>query len=294
MLREKRMGASKTVFNIIAIFIISLTVIVSVIPFIMVVSGSFSTNSAILRDGYSIFPREPTLDAYRMIFLFPNDVLRAYGVSILVTVSGTAGGLIIMTMAGYALHRKNMRYRNVISFFFYFTTLFSGGLVPWYMTVSGLGLRENILALIIPMMCSSFYILLIRNFMSRLPDSLIESAKIDGAGEFYILWHIIIPLSKPILATVGLFLALAYWNDWFHASLFVKDAQMWPLQYRLYSVLSAQFAMSQGAQFMMTGSPPTESIKLANAVIATGPIILLYPFLQKYFVRGITIGAVKG
>jgi putative aldouronate transport system permease protein len=247
-----------------------------------------------MRDGYAIWPREPTLDAYRMIFMFPRDVLRAYTVSFTITIVGTLFGLTIMTMAGYALQRRDLKYRNIFAFFFYFTTLFSGGLVPWYMQITRLGMRESIWALIIPMMCSSFYILLIRNFMAGIPDSLTESAKIDGAGDFHILLSIIIPLSKPILATVGLFLALAYWNDWFHASLFVKDTANWPLQYRLYFVLSNQIAMSQGAQYMMSGTPPTESIKLANAVIATGPIILLYPFLQKYFVQGITIGAVKG
>ena len=291
---NKRDGKSKVVFNIIAYVLITIAVVASVVPFLMILSGSFSSNSAILRDGYSLLPREVTLDAYRMIFAFPKEIGRAYLVSITVTLVGTLGGLVIMTMAGYALQRKDLRYRNQISFFFYFTTLFSGGMVPWYMLISSLGMRETIWALIIPMMCNSFNILLIRNFMRGIPDSLTESAKIDGAGDLYILAKIIVPLSKPIIATVGLFLALAYWNDWFHASLFMKDASKWPLQYRLYQILSAQYAMSQGAQYMISGSPPTESIKLANAVISVGPIILLYPFLQKYFVQGITIGAVKG
>ncbi|MDR1530650.1 MAG: carbohydrate ABC transporter permease [Clostridiales bacterium] len=295
MVNTQKWQGSRIFFNLMAIAIISVVSVISVIPFIMVISGSFSDNSAIIRDGYSLLPREANLDAYRMIFLFPKEVARSYLISTTVTVSGTLGGLVIMTMAGYALQRKDLKYRNQLAFFFYFTTLFSGGLVPWYMVVSALGMRETLWALIVPMMCSSFYILLIRNFIRTIPDSLTESAKIDGGGDLYILIRIIIPLAKPILATVGLFLALAYWNDWYLTSLFVRKNTNWPLQFRLYFILSNQIAISTGgAEHFVGRSLPTEAVKLANAVISTGPIILLYPFLQKYFVQGITIGAVKG
>ena len=248
-----------------------------------------------MKNGYSLAIQEFTLDAYRMIFRFPEEIGRSYLVSIFVTAVGTLAGLLIMAMAGYVLQRRDLRYSNQIAFYFYFTTLFSGGTVPWYMLISQMGLKETIWALIVPMMCSPFNILLIRNFMKQIPDSLTESAKIDGAGDFYIFVKIIVPLSKPILATVGLFLALAYWNNWYLASLFVNDVNLWPMQYRLHRILTAAMAVAQGgAENFVNAAIPTETVKLANAVVATGPIVLLYPFLQKYFVRGITIGAVKG
>jgi len=294
-MNPKKWQGSRIVFNIAAYIIVTFAVVASIVPFLMIISGSFSSNASIIKYGYSIFPRDFSLDAYRMLFLYPKEMIRAYGVSITVTVVGTLIGLIIMSMAGYVLQRKDLKYRGQLSFFIYFTTLFNCGMVPWYMLISNLGMKDTLWALIVPMMVNAFNILLIRNFMRGIPDSLSESAKIDGAGDFTVFVRIIVPLSKPILATVGLFLALAYWNDWYHASLFIKDVTKWPLQFKLYQVLSAQLAMSQaGAENFSGGTLPTEAVKLANAVVATGPIILLYPFLQKYFVQGITIGAVKG
>lgn len=295
MKKKKKMEKERTLFNVFAYIIISFLVVISILPFIMIVSGSLSSSQAVMRNGYSLFIQEFTLDAYRMIFKFPEEIGKSYLVSIFVTVVGTLAGLAIMAMAGYVLQRNDLRYSNQIAFFFYFTTLFSGGTVPWYMLISQMGMRDTIWALIIPMMCSPFNILLVRNFMKQIPDSLTESAKIDGAGDFYIFLKIIIPLSKPILATVGLFLALAYWNNWYLASLFINDVDLWPMQYRLHRILTAAMAIAQGgAENFVNTSVPTETVKLANAVIATGPIVLLYPFLQKYFVQGITIGAVKG
>jgi putative aldouronate transport system permease protein len=289
------MEPSRIAFNIIAYTLLGLAAIVSFVPFIMVVSGSLSSNSAIIKNGYSIFPQGITLDAYRLIFIFPAVIGRTYLISITITICGTLGGITIMSMAGYALQRRELKYANAIAFFFYFTTLFNCGLVPWYMLISSLGMRNTLWALILPMMISSFSILLVRNFMRQLPASLIESAKIDGAGEFRIFLTIVLPLSKPILATISLFLGLSYWNDWYHASLFIKDVNLWPLQFKLYQILTAQIAMATaGTETFSNRVIPTEAVKLANAVIATGPIVLLYPFLQKYFVQGITIGAVKG
>lgn len=294
-MRTKKTEPGRLAFNIIACTIISLLVVAGVLPFVMIISGSLSNTQAIMKNGYSLFIQDFTVDAYRMIFRFPEEIGKSYLVSIFVTVVGTVFGLFIMTMAGYVLQRRDLRYSNQIAFFFYFTTLFSGGLVPWYMMISKMGMKETVWSLIIPMMCSPFNILLIRNFMKQIPESLTESAQIDGAGDFYIFSKIIAPLSKPILATVGLFLALAYWNNWYLASLFVNDVNLWPLQYRLHRILTAAMAVAQGgAENFVNASLPTETVKLANAVIATGPIILLYPFLQKYFVQGITIGAVKG
>ncbi|HIS30828.1 MAG TPA: carbohydrate ABC transporter permease [Candidatus Limivivens intestinipullorum] len=294
-MKKIKRSAGEKVLNTAIYIILTIVAIVCALPFVLIISGSFSDSAEIMKNGYSILPRGFSLDGYRSIFLFPKQIARAYGVSILVTVAGTVLGLTIMTLCGYALSRKELKYRNVIAFIVYFTTLFSGGMVPWYIVITRLGMRNTLWALIIPPCCSSFYILLIRNFMKTIPDSLVESAKLDGAGEFRILIRIVIPLSTPILATVALFLALAYWNDWYHASLFITDADMWPLQYRLYNILNAASKIAQAGIENFSGNIlPTETQKLANAVVATGPIIFLYPFLQKYFVQGISIGAVKG
>lgn len=294
-MNKQKKSAGEKVFNIITYSVLTIVAIICALPFILVISGSLSDSAQIMRYGYSFLPRGFSLDGYRSIFLFPKQIARAYGISIFVTGAGTGIGLIIMTLCGYAISRTELRYRNVVAFLIYFTTLFSGGLVPWYIVVSKLGLKNSIWALIIPSCCSSFYILLIRNFMKTIPDSLVESARLDGAGEMRTLVNIIIPLSKPILATIALFLALAYWNDWYLASLYITDADKWPLQYRLYNILNAASKIAQaGAENFTSKILPTETQKLANAIVATGPIIFLYPFLQKYFVQGISIGAVKG
>lgn len=291
----KHLSKSEKVLNAITYVVITFFSLLCILPFIMIISGSFSDSNEILKQGYSILPRGFSLDGYRSIFLFPKQIIKSYGISITVTVCGTLLALVVMTLCGYAISRKELKYRNVISFFIYFTTLFSGGLVPWYMVISNLGMKNTLFALIIPMCCSSFYVLLIRNFMNTIPDSLVESARLDGAGELKTLVRIVLPLSKPIIATVALFVGLAYWNDWYLASLYITKTDMWPLQYRLYNVLNAASKIAQmGAEHFTAKILPTETQKLANAVVATGPIILLYPFLQKYFVQGITIGAVKG
>ncbi|OPJ60473.1 carbohydrate ABC transporter permease [Clostridium oryzae] len=290
-------STSDITFNIIGYVIISILTILCLVPFWLIISGSFTSDRAISKYGFSLMPKQFSLQAYRLLFDNPGQILKAYGVSIMITLLGTLGGIIIMSMAGYVLHRKDFKNRNKISFFIYFTTLFNGGLVPWYILITKyLALKDSYLVLIIPGMASAFNILLVRNFMSSIPEALIESAKIDGAGDFLIYWRIVLPLAKPVLATVGLFLGLGYWNDWFMASLFIKSPEKYPLQYLLYKTLqSAQFlSASTASNYVSAQQLPTESLKMATAVVATGPIILLYPFVQRYFVQGITIGAVKG
>jgi putative aldouronate transport system permease protein len=298
MMKTRRKGhGAKILFNIGGSTYLVALGLLCVLPFLQVLIGSFTLNPDIIKYGYSLFPKDWSLDAYRAIFLFPEKILHAYEVSIFVTVVGTIAGVFLMSMGGYVLQRKELKYKNGIAFFIYFTTLFNCGLIPWYLLIINLGMKDSLSALIIPSMESAFSILLIRNFMRSVPDSLIESAKIDGAGDFFIYIKIVMPLSKAVLATVGLFLALQYWNDWYSASLFIKESSLWPLQFLLYKTISAQFvALSSAAAsfFRKSGTTPTESVKLATAVVTTGPIILLYPFLQKYFVQGITIGAVKG
>ena len=293
--QKVKISAGEKAFRFLLYLLLTAVAALCILPFILIVSGSFSDSAEIMKHGYSILPRGFSLDGYRSIFLFPKQIARSYGISIFVTVCGTLLGLVVMALCGYALSRSELKYRNAIAFLVYFTTLFSGGLVPWYIVITRLGMKNTVWALIIPSCCSSFYILLIRNFMKTIPDSLVESAKLDGAGELRILIRIVMPLSTPILATIALFLALSYWNDWYLASLYVTDADMWPLQYRLYNILNAASKIAQaGVENFTSKILPTETQKLANAVVATGPIIFLYPFLQKYFVQGISIGAVKG
>jgi len=284
-------------FNSLGFSYILVMCVFCIIPFWLLISGSFTSERYVITNGYSFFPRELSLDAYLLAFGTSVSVLKAYSVSIGVTVTGTFLGLSLMSMTAYVLSKKSFKYRNGFAFYFYFTMLFSGGMVPYYILISSyFKWTNNYLALIVPGLMSPWLLFLLRNFMNSIPDSIGESAKIDGASEYVIFTRLILPLSKPGLATIGLFLGLGYWNDWFNASLFIRDSKMFPLQYFLQNIIqSTEFARKS----MMSGIPfsvdtPTESLKMATAVIATGPIIFLYPFVQRYFIKGLTVGAVKG
>ena len=277
--------------------IITIVTLFCLLPFILVVSGSFTSEEAIHKYGYSFIPKVVSTRAYEIIFKAPEKILDAYVISIAVTCIGTLLGLFITSMTAYVLQSKGFKYRDRFAFFFYFTTLFSGGLVPFYiLMVRYLQLKNSIVALIIPNLLAAFYILIMRNFMKSIPDSIAESAKIDGAGEFRIFTQLMLPLIGPALASIGLFIALGYWNDWAAAMLYIDNPRMYPLQYLLYKMVnSVNFAVTATAS---AGVPmpemPQQSIKLAMTVVSIGPIVLLYPFVQKYFVKGITLGSVKG
>lgn len=290
---------SSRIFQWIAYLLTLAAAIVCLLPFLFILSASFTSNESIIRDGFHFIPKEFSLEGYRTVFTFPEEVLRAYGVTVFTTVVGTTLGLFFMTMAGYVLARKDFKYRNSLSFYIYFTTLFGGGLVPWYILLTKyLGLLDSYAVLIFPGLMTPFLIILMKNFIrSSMPDELFDSAKIDGAGDFKIYYKIVLPLSTPGIATIGLFLALAYWNDWFLSSLFINDPHKYQLQYYLYNVVnSMQFIaqMGAGTGVSLSADMPTESTKMAMAIVVTGPILLLYPFVQRYFVKGLTIGAVKG
>ena len=290
-------STSTKVFYVICYVFVALMTLVCLLPFVMVVSGSFSSEQAIRFQGYGILPRDFTTAAYSLIFKSPMTVVRAYGVSIFITLVGTAIGLLLTTMTAYVISRKDFKYRNALSFFFYFTTLFNGGMVCSYIFyIQYLHLIDSFLALILPGVFNVFYLLIMRTFVSAIPTALIESAKIDGAGEFKTFFSIILPLLKSGMATIGLFLALGYWNDWYNAMLYMNSETKYPLQYMLYALMQKTQAMSQMASSanIPLQDMPSNSLKLAMAVVATGPIILVYPFVQKYFVKGVTIGSVKG
>ena len=288
-------GKDQKVFNMIAYPLMGLLALVCFLPFWLIISASLTDNSSIIKDGYHLFPEKWSLDAYRYIFAAPATLLNAYKVSIIVTVVGTLLSIALVTMAGYVLNRKDLKYRNQLSFFIYFTTLFSGGLMPTYILyVNVLDLRNNLWALIFSGLLSPFNIILMRNFMKGIPDALVEAARIDGAGDFGIFVKVILPLCKPGIATIILFVALGYWNNWYSAMLYMSKSKLYPLQYYLYNIITAAQTAKASTSAGVNLVFPGESIKMAMAVVATGPILLVYPFVQKYFVQGITVGAVKG
>lgn len=287
------------VFRGVAYLIITFITLICIFPFLLIISGSLTANESIIRDGYHLFPKVFSLEGYKMVFTFPTQLLKAYGVTIFVTVVGTITGLFLITMTGYVLQRKDFKYRNKISFFIYFTTLFGGGLVPWYIMLTAyFNLTDTYAVLILPGLMTPFLIILMKSFIkSVIPDEIIESAKIDGANDFRIYFSIVLKLAMPGVATVGLFLALSYWNDWFLSSLFINDASKYQLQYYLYNTINTMLFVSQmasGTGVTLAREIPTESTKMAMAIVVTGPIVFLYPFIQRYFVKGLTVGSVKG
>jgi putative aldouronate transport system permease protein len=289
--------ASMIWFQLIAYSTIVFFSIFCLLPFWLIVSGSVTSENEIISEGFKIWPNHFSLEAFKAVFSTPEQIFTAYGVTIGLTVTGTVFGLFLTSMAGYVLARADFKFRDPIAFFIYFTTLFSGGLIPWYiLMVKYLDLKDSYLSMLLPLLVSAWNIILMKNFMKAIPDSIIESARIDGAGDFRIYARIIMPLAIPGLATIGLFLALGYWNDWFSASLFMTTDAKFPLQYLLYKILASAAVLKTNVanNISISSAPPTETLKMAVAVIATGPIVFLYPFAQKYFVKGLTIGAVKG
>ncbi|UKS28939.1 carbohydrate ABC transporter permease [Paenibacillus sp. HWE-109] len=283
-------------FNMIGYSVVIIFTIVCLIPFLLTLSGSFTEESSLFQDGYRLIPKSVSLDAYALIFKSPKVIFGAYGVTISLVVLGTALGLFLTTMTSFVLHRKDFRYRNKFAFYFFFTTLFSGGIVPWYIIMINLGMKNNYLALLLPNLLSVFNIIIMRTFFTAIPESIGESAKIDGAGDFTIYRKLYLPMSVPALATIGLFLAITYWNDWYPAMLFISKDELIPLQYQLYKVFNdMQFAQQVASQTgISVGNMPSETFKMAMTMVTIGPIIVLYPFLQKYFIKGMTVGAVKG
>ena len=292
-----KLSLSSKIFYILAYVCVGLMALICIIPFIVLISGSFTSENYIRTQGYSLFINEFSTKAYELIFRNPITVFRAYGVSILITGVGTILGTLLITMTAYVICRKDFKYRNHFSFFFYFTTLFNGGMVSTYIFyIQYLRLKDSLWALILPGLFNVFYLLIMRSFVNTIPPSLIEASKIDGAGEYRIFFQVVFPLLKPGLATVGLFMALGYWNDWYNAMLYINSNVKFPLQYMLYNLLQQTQALARIASQsgISVADLPSNSLKMAMAIVATGPILLVYPFVQKYFVKGITVGSVKG
>ena len=290
--------SSQIVINIITYITVTIFCIICILPFWMIIASSFSTEDAIRRTGFTLWPTDSSTYSYELLFRSPDQMIGAYIVTILLALIGTGVGLFIIAMTGYALQRRDFPLRNGIMFYIYFTSLFSAGLVPFYLLiVQTLNLRDTYWAILLPLLMSPWLIVLMKNFVKSIPFAITESGKIDGANDFKIFYALILPSLKPALATIGLFLALGYWNEWYYSSLFLTSQTTYrPLQFHLYNVINkvASLKNSVAGSNVVISDLPGETLKMATAVVATGPIILLYPFVQKYFVAGLTVGAVKG
>ena len=266
------------------------------LPFVMILSVSFTSEAGIQANGYGLIPSDFSLEAYQYIFKNPTEVISAYTTTIFVTVVGTISSTVIMSMMAYPLSRQDFKLKNVLSFFVYFTMLFSGGLVPTYILVTKyLGLKDNVLALILPILLSAWNVMLLRMFIASIPMSLIEAANLEGASEFKIFFTIVFPLAKVGIVTVALFQVLAFWNDWYQAMLYIDHGDMTTLQDMLYRVMNkVNLAKEYGGAMATQEKLPSENLRMALCVVAAGPTLVVFPFFQKYFSKGITVGGVKG
>lgn len=291
-------GARRT-YQIVINVILILVTLCMVLPLLLLFMSSVTDENTLVANGYSFFPAKFSLSAYEYIMQQASTVFRAYGITILATVIGTSGSLILASLMAFPLSLKELPGRAFISFFVFFTMLFSGGLVPSYiMWTTMFGIKNTLFAYIIPnFLLSAFNIILVRTFFqSSIPADIYEAAKIDGAGYMKIYWKIVLPLGKPILVTVGLFSGLAYWNDWTNGLYYITDSKMLSIQALLnrmiqdIQALAANSTANSGALMQI----PQVSIRMAIAFVAILPILVVYPFLQKYFASGIMLGAVKG
>ena len=290
-------GRDDRIIQLIGYVLIGIFALICVLPFYLIVVASFTDESSLIRNGYPLFFRDFSIESYKLCLKNPMSILIAYANTIGVTLVGTLIAILLATMTGYVLSRKDFPWRNKFSFYFFFTTLFNGGLVPWYiMCVRYLHMKNSYMGLILPLLFSVWNMIIAKTFMNGIPAAISESAKMDGANDMVIFVKLILPLSKPLIATLGLFSALAYWNDWYNCMLYITNENMFNLQYYLQRLLGSAEALRIVAEKSGIALPsiPLESMKMAMTVIATGPIVLLYPFVQRYFVKGLTIGAVKG
>lgn len=296
MLGQKKSNILSRIFlNLIMIAV----ALFCVVPLVYIVSASFSSKAALTEYGYTLIPKEFDLAAYEYVLKSPKQILTAYGVTIFVTVVGTVISLLFTSMLGYVMSRKDFKYHRILSFLVLFTLLFNGGMVPTYITINNFyKLGDKIWAQLLPYIIVPWHVFLMRGFFNNVPMSLIEAARMDGAGEIRTFFRIVVPISKPAFATVGLFTAFTYWNDWYLSLMYINEANLQSLQYYLYRIMNnINFMTSSMMSAQVTidmSKIPSESARMALCVIAAGPMLLIFPFFQKYFVKGISIGAVKG
>lgn len=294
MLESKR-------FNLFASIVLTVLVCLSILPILLIFISSFTAESALIRNGYSFFPEQLSLDAYFYMVKQGTMILRSYGISVFVTLVGTCVSVLFTTMLAYPMSRKSFKYRNALSFFVFFTMLFNGGIVPAYiMWTKIFKIKNTIFALLIPnYLVNAFNVILVKNYyQNNIPDSLIEASKIDGAGEFTIFRKVMLPLAVPSVATISLFTALSYWNDWTNGLYFVDNEKLYSIQMLLMKIMNNIQALRSNSNIALLGTGsidlPGTAIRMAMAVIGMLPVLLVYPFMQKYLVQGVVIGAVKG
>lgn len=289
------------IFQVVANTFMMLLSAACILPFILLIASSITEENSLIKNGYSYLPKIISFDAYTYLWAEASTIFRAYGITIFVTVVGTVISLAITSALAYPLSRKDLPMRKSLTFLVFFTMLFNGGLVPTYLVYTqGFHIKNTIFALIVPgLLMNGFNIMLMRTFfITSIPDAVIESAKVDGASEIKIFYKIILPLSLPILATVGLFQGIAYWNDWYNGLIYITKPNLYSIQMILNRIITdAQFLASGnlGSSVSEAASKvPNTAVRMAIAVIGVIPILIAYPFFQKYFVKGIVIGAVKG
>ena len=290
-------------FQIFSHVVLIIFALLALLPMILILTSSLTDNNEIIAHGYTYFPKKWSLYAYEYIFKTGNSVVHAYGVSVVLTIVGTALALAITTLLAYAISKKGMPGRGIITFLVVFSMLFNGGLVPTYIIYTNvLGIKNSFLSLLIPgLLMNGFNVMLMKSyFVSSIPEEILDAAYIDGAGEVRTFLSVVTPLSKPILATVALFAGIGYWNDWMNGYIYITKRT------DLYSVQNLLNRMMQNIQFLSQSSSniqnanvglsaiPMASVRMAMAMVGLLPILVVYPFVQKYFVKGITLGGVKG
>ena len=295
MVQSKKEKAADKVLTLLFI----LLALFCVVPILYILSASLSDEIQLTKEGYSLLPRGFSLEAYKYILESPKPIINAYGVTILVTLGGTAVSLLVTTMLAYVIARKDFKVGRVFAFMIFFSMLFNGGLVPTYiMLTKYYHLKDTIWALIFPYIIMPWHVFLMKGFLADIPTSLIEAAKIDGAGEVKTFFKIIVPISKPALATVGLFIAFTYWNDWYQSMLYIDSPDINSLQFYLYRIMNniqyLSTSMQAGNISIDIASLPSETARMALCILAAGSMLVVFPFFQKYFVKGLTVGAVKG
>lgn len=283
-------GRIYAAINFTLLAIISL---ITVLPFVHVVAGSFTTNAELAANKFVLIPKVWNLEAYRFIFS-TNTIFRAMGVSVGVTLVGTLFSMLLTALMAYGLARKDLDGRRTINFLVVFTMLFNGGLIPTFLVVKELGMIDTYASLIIPSAISAFNMIILKNFFQNIPEGLEESARIDGCNDFGILFKIVLPLSMPAIATISLFYAVTYWNTYMSAILYLNDSAKWPIQVLLRQIVVLASGMDHSAELDGTVPPPDQTIKMAVIVVATLPILLVYPYLQKHFAKGALLGSMKG
>lgn len=289
---------SKKRFQIVINIIMTVLTVITAIPFLLLLSASLTANQSIIVDGYSLIPGEFSLEGYAYIWMQRAQIFRAYGVTILVTLIGVLLGLSMTMLYGYALSRPQFPGKKFFSFYLFFTMLFNGGLVPTYILYTRtLHVKNTIWGLILPgLLMGAFNVILVRSFIqSTVPEALVEAAEIDGAGQFQTFFKIVLPISKPIVATVGLFIGVGYWNSWQNGLYYITDNTLYSIQQLLYAMMkNIEYLASNAVGSMSNVGLPTSTLRMAIAMVGLLPILIIYPFIQKYFVKGIAIGAVKG